>query len=552
MRLVLLLTFISLAFASISGQALTSQQQQAIDKLVMRDIPAGGPGAAVGIVKNGEIVYEKYAGLADIEGQRPIDANTRFNLASNAKQFTALSVLKLISEGKLSLDDDIRDYLPKLYPNLETPITVGQLINHTSGLRDVYNLWGLQGITWWEKTLSNQEALGLLEHQKDLNFPPGTEHLYSNSNYMVLTAIVAEVTGQSFKAYSDELFTALGMAETSFCTNHLNPIPNWARPYFNFDTWTTYEWLSDLHGDGALFSTLPDQLRWEQSVQTGTSPVLTEAQITASQLPIDVSVTKYGYGLETGNYRGMPIKYHDGSTGAWKASALRFPEERLSIVVLNNSGKFGTNYLAKRIADVLLEGQLEGREFPLGTENIGSPVAKKDMLGTYLIGGFYFRFVERDGQLFLEREGRDAVAIELEEGNVYHEIKDPDFKQVFTKDDSGRMQVTAYYPSHNPYTLKVIETDFTNYDFSALNGTYHNDEVGLTVHLDYKKDQEFTLSVADQEERVKLLKPDFLSYQGDPLEVVKNQQGQVAYLLYSDSRIKNLRLQRVENKSGKK
>ncbi|MEM9258285.1 MAG: hypothetical protein AAGA62_01495, partial [Bacteroidota bacterium] len=295
-----------------------------------------------------------------------------------------------------------------------------------------------------------------------------------------------------------------------------------------------------------------DQLRWEQSIQMGTSPVFTQAEIAASQLPIEASVTKYGYGLETGTYRSLPIKYHDGSTGAWKASALRFPEEKLSIVVLNNSGKFGTNYLAKRIADVLLEDQLQGREFPLGTESIGSPVAKKDLLGTYLIGGFYFRFVERDGQLFLEREGRDAVAIELEEGNVYHEIKDPDFKQVFTKDDSGMMQVTAYYPTHNAYTLKAIDPNFSDYDFNALNGTYHNDEVGLTIQLNYKNDQEYTLSVANQEERVELLKPDFLSYQGDPLEVVKNQRGQVTYLLYNDGRIKNLRLQRVENKSGKK
>lgn len=552
MRLVLLLTFISFTLAAVSGQALSSEQRQAIDKLVMQDIPTGGPGAAVGIIKNGAIVYEKYAGLADIEGKRPIDANTRFNIASNAKQFTALSVLKLVGEGKLSLEDDIRTYLPKLYPNLKIPITVGQLINHTSGLRDVYHLWSLQGITWWKKTLSNEEALGLLEHQRELNFPPGTEHLYSNSNYMVLTAIIAKVTGQSFKTYSDELFTTLGMPETSFCTDHQVPVPNWARPYFNFDSWTTYEWLSDLYGDGALFSTLPDQLRWEQSIQTGSSPVFTRAEMLTSQRPIDASVTEYGYGLETGTYRSLPIKYHDGSTGAWKASTLRFPEERLSIVVLNNSGKFGTNYLAKRIADALLEDQLEGREFPLGTEKIGPAVAKKAMLGTYLIGSFYFRFVERDGQLFLEREGRDAVAIELETGNVYHEIEDPDFKQVFTKDDSGKMQVTAYYPSHNPYTLTAVKTDFSGYDFSALNGTFHNDEIGLTIQLTHKQDEAYRLEVGGQEEIIKMLTPGLLAYQGDPLKVVKNKKGKVTDLLFSDGRIKNLRLQRVENKSGKK
>lgn len=338
---------------SCSAQPLTPAQQAAIDSLVLADIPEGAPGAAVGIVRGGTVVYERYAGLADLDTGRPIEAATRFNLASNAKQFTSVRALQLADQGKLRLDEDIRRYFPDLLPDVAAPITVGQLINHTSGMRDVYDLWSIQGHTWWKKDYDNGDALALLLRQQDLNFPPGTDHLYSNSNYLLLAAIIARVTSRSFRADMGGFFRSLGMTATAFRDAATVPVPNLARPYFNFGEWTTYDLPATLHGDGGLFGTLRDQLTWEAALQTGQSPSLTTEQLRRSQLPLD-TVTNYAYGLENDVYRERPVRYHNGSTGAWKASVIRFPDVDLSIVALNNSGKFFTNYLVRQIADVLL------------------------------------------------------------------------------------------------------------------------------------------------------------------------------------------------------
>lgn len=161
---------LALAVGCTPHEGLRAAQREAIDHLVRVDIADGAPGAAVGIVEDGRVVYRTFAGLADVDTEEPIGPETRFNIASNAKQFTALVVLRVIEEGTLALDDDVRSYLPELFESVAEPITVGQLIAHTSGIRDVYDLWSLQGLTWWEEKLDNEAALALLGRQVELNF----------------------------------------------------------------------------------------------------------------------------------------------------------------------------------------------------------------------------------------------------------------------------------------------------------------------------------------------------------------------------------------------
>ncbi len=197
-----------------------------IDQLLESKIKAGAPGLALGIVKNGTIVYERYLGLANLQHQIAVDAQTRFNLASVAKQFTALCVLKLVLENKLSLEADIRQYLPQMYPALKTAIPLKTLLNHSSGVRDFYDLLSISGKPWWrQEGLDNEDALAMLMKQKDLNFAPDTEHWYSNSNYTLLAEIVTKVSGTPFPQYAKQLFTELGMPNTQFCTNYMQVIP---------------------------------------------------------------------------------------------------------------------------------------------------------------------------------------------------------------------------------------------------------------------------------------------------------------------------------------
>jgi CubicO group peptidase (beta-lactamase class C family) len=203
-----------LAETAIFGQApnsFTATQIKQLDSIATQDVPKGAPGIATGIVNNGKIVYEKVAGFANLTDSTLITKDTRFNIASNGKQFTALAILILIDEKKISLTDDIRKYLPTIYPKLSSKITVENLLNHTSGIRDVYDLWALKGVTWWKYTFSNKDVLELIEKQEELSFKPSTKHLYSNTNYILLTVIVEKVTGKSFVAYTNDLFKKLNM-----------------------------------------------------------------------------------------------------------------------------------------------------------------------------------------------------------------------------------------------------------------------------------------------------------------------------------------------------
>ncbi len=337
MNRILLFFILFISFTSLTGQRLSQETIKSLDALTTQYISEGAPGVAIGVVQDGQIIYEQYAGLADLERQRKIDEQTMFNIASNGKQFTALSILKLLEMGQLNLEDDVREYLPKLLPSIATPITIKHLLNHTSGVRDIYNLWSLQGYTWWEESFSNEDVIQLLYQQNDLNFQSGSKYMYSNSNYILLTEIVKVVSGQSFKTFSDQLFQELGMKNTYFLADHQQVVPFIARPYFNFDTWLTYDWLTDVHGDGALFTTLQDQLRWELIVQSLSCNSLIEASLKMSQSPLPgTKFPSYGFGLEFDTYKGLPYTYHDGSTGAWKASFVRFPEQNLAIVAMNN------------------------------------------------------------------------------------------------------------------------------------------------------------------------------------------------------------------------
>lgn len=536
---------LSLILGISQAQDLPLTQKKDLDILVQEQVNEGSPGLAVGVVRKGEIIYEAYAGLADIPNKIPITASTRFNIASNAKQFTALCILQLVEAGNLSLNDDIRTYLPELFPAIQKTIRISHLLNHSSGIRDVYNLWGLQGIVWWKKTLNNQDALNLLTKQKELNFEPGTRHFYSNSNYILLAEIIKVVSKKSLDEYADELFLQLNMPETSFEANHKN-IDKYALPYGGWKKWQEYPWLNDIYGDGALFSTLQDQLTWEGIVQVKKTRILSTEQLTLSQQPIaNTSISEYGYGVEFGTYRGLPYTFHEGSTGAWNASSIRFPSENLAIVVLSNSGKISPYQVSRACADVLIPSSKLTVDKHLRSPTASAPyISPKDLVGTYKTpGGYFFRFVLKNEKLYMERYGREAIELEHEKDQVYHQVTDPDWKQAFIKDPVAGLQVTAYYPSHDPYTLTRIATDWEAYDFASINGTYVNKETEVEFKLSYKKEDIYTFRIRGDTHDAQLYAPDFLLMGGYTVEVRRNDAGIVRDLLLNTERVKNLRFQ---------
>lgn len=544
MRLLLtlfLITSYSVSYAQ-TENIYSKNQIKRLDSIATQDVPKGAPGIATGIVSNGKIVYERVAGYANLVDSTLITRNTRFNIASNGKQFTALAILVLIDENKISLTDDIRKYLPTIYPKLNSKITIENLLNHTSGIRDVYDLWSLKGLTWWKHTFSNKDVLELIEKQQELNFTPGSKYSYSNTNYILLTAIIEKVTGKSFVAYTNDLFKKLDMPNTSFEDNYKNIRGPLAKAYFNFNTWTTYNWIWNACGDGNIFSTLADQLQWEQILQGSTDSNIKRQILEKSQQLTDNSTIKnYGYGLEFGTYKGLSYKFHEGATGAWKATITRFPSKETSIITLTNTGKSTPNTQTRQMADVVFNLNTNATYVLTKPDKVGSFVSDEDMIGIYLTeDNFTFQFEKRDGILYLKRNGRNDVQLEREADNILHQTYDPDFKQEFKRNDKGEMTVTAYYTSHSPYTLTKPNSNWTGYNYEALNGKFVNSETNVTIKIKFVGDKNYDIKAGSQRSTKGLLiSPTKLLVDNYVLDI--DNASAPKFLLLSADRIENVK-----------
>jgi len=481
---------------AVGQTSLTEQQIHLLDSISIKDVPEKAPGIATAIIQDGKVIYENVAGYADFADSSLIKRDTRFNIASNGKQFTALAILNLVDQHKIKLTDDIRKWFPDLYTKIEEPITVRSLLNHTSGIRDIYDLWSLQGITWWKQSYDNKDVLALLEKQTDLNFTPNTSYLYSNTNYIILALLVEEVSKTTFKEYTDAMFQQLNMCNTSFESDYTKLRGSIARAYFNFDTWNTYKWIWNVVGDGNLFSTLEDQIQWEKLVQGEGKTKFKRKIIAESQETIKNSKFKnYGYGLEFGSYKDLVYRFHEGSTGAWKATLIRFPEEAISMITLTNTGKSIPSSQTRQMADVVFN--LPSAETFLVTQPpaIGNYIAENDLLGTYLTDNdFAFTFEKRDNTIFLKRDGRNDVELEREADNIFHQKYDPAFKQEFTTNSKGEMQVTAYYTTHAPYSLTKVDDLENDFDFKKFDGTYYNSEIDTNISIKHLEDANYEIS----------------------------------------------------------
>jgi CubicO group peptidase (beta-lactamase class C family) len=516
--------------------------RERIDAVFEEQVDATSPGLAVGVVLDGEIVYETYAGLANLEHAVPVNARTRFNIASNAKQFTALAILDLVREGSLSLDDDIRTYFPELLTEIEQPILIRHLLTHSSGIRDVYDLWSLSGMTWWQEFFGNDEAMALLARQTSLNFEPGTDYLYSNSNYILLAELIEKVSGQTINEATGPLFAALDMPDTAYQTNYMAVIPSRANGYGNFGEWVAFPAITQLYGDGWLYTTLKDQLVWERHVQHSPDGPFGE-RIAASQKPVaGTSNEAYGYGLELGTYKGMEYRFHDGSTGALNASFSRFPSARLSIVAISNNGSLSTRSITDAIADTILGDRLAATQYPERPDTLGDRPANRDVLGLYDVRatGTLIRITERDGDLYREIEGRDPVRLVHEEGNLYHYESNPDLRLTLDVTPDGTRSLTIYFATQAPLPAqRVPEAPLDASYLTGLEGRYLNAETDAELII-VPEDDGLSLSAFGQQQVTTPMIRDRLDAFGYRFTAVRDTNGRVTAFALDGGRLRDV------------
>jgi CubicO group peptidase (beta-lactamase class C family) len=376
--------------AIISAETATLSPEQQVEALFSKWNKPDLPGAQVVVIRDGKVLLSKAYGMADLERAVPVTTQTAFNIGSVSKQFTAFAIQLLAADGKLSLDDDMRKYLPE-WPDLKRTITIRHLLHHTSGLRDASNLLYLAG--WrYDDVANTDDLLTMLKQQRTLNFAPGAEHLYNNTGYVLLAAIVERVSGKPLGAFAKErIFDPLGMKHTRFLTSHTELVPNRALSYqLAPDGTYRYSPVSKVApGPSDVLTTAEDLALWDGNFDDGrvggkeVQTKMLETGVLNSGAPVN-----YASGLYFDTYRGLKLVEHLGTVGGYISLMSRFPAQHFTVIVLANARSVDPSRLSRQITDIYLYSDLAPEPVAAAPKQY-PPEVKLDQSKLAALAGFY-------------------------------------------------------------------------------------------------------------------------------------------------------------------
>ncbi|MEO8449068.1 MAG: serine hydrolase domain-containing protein [Gemmatimonadota bacterium] len=346
-----------LAASPPAAAQLARDSAASIDRVFARLNRTDAPGCVVGLDRDGRPLYRKGYGMASLEFAVPLDENSVSESGSVAKQFTAAAVAYLAVQGKLALEDEVRKYIPELR-DYGTPVTIRMLLNHTSGVRDMWTLFTVAGQPLGENLFSMDRALAMVYRQRELNFPPNSQFLYSNSGFLLLSEIVKRVSGMPLDRFSQEIFfRPLGMTHTQWRSDWNRIVPGRVTAYVPADSGgfrVDMPYMS-VYGAGGLLTTVGDLLIWNENLthprvggQAFVDSMQRQGRLTSGR-QID-----YALGLFLDKYRDEPEVQHSGATGGYRTFLARYPKRGLSVAVLCNVGNANPIRLGRQVIDVFM------------------------------------------------------------------------------------------------------------------------------------------------------------------------------------------------------
>ena len=330
--------------------------ERAVDAIFSEYDRADGPGAAVAVVHRGEIAFMKGYGMANLDHAIPITPATVFDIASVSKHFTAFAIALLAERGRLSLDDDVRKYVPEL-PDLGHTVTIRHLVHHTSGIRDWVELLYFAGYDF-DDVIGIRDVFALARDQRALNFPPGTEYMYSNTGYNLLAEIVARVDGRPFREFmAEEVFEPLGMTSTEVQDDHSRIVRNRAESYEPLPDGGYRRLINNTAavGSSSILTTVSDLARWARNFENPVigGPAVMERMQQRGVLN-DGREIDYAFGLSHGELDGRATIGHGGSWRGFRSHFLWIPAESLTVIVVSNVTAFNAARMAQRVARAFL------------------------------------------------------------------------------------------------------------------------------------------------------------------------------------------------------
>jgi CubicO group peptidase (beta-lactamase class C family) len=463
-----------------------------VDKVFAQFDKPDSPGCALAVIKDGQIIYKRGYGMADLDHDIPIKPDTPFHVASVSKQFAAFSILLLARQGKLSLDDKVQKHISELR-EFDQQITIRHLLHHTSGLRDQWNLLIMSGWRLGEDVVRDDDILDLVSRMRELNFKPGEQHMYCNTGYTLLAFIVKRVSGQSLREFAEaNIFKPLGMTRTIFRDDHAIIVKQQAYAY-NSGPNSTFK-LSvpnyDTVGASSLVTTVEDLARWDQNFydkKVGGDWVIEQMQI-RGQLN-DGEQISYARGVVIGSYRGLKTVEHSGGDAGYRSHLMRFPEQRFSVACLCNYGGTNPGRFARQVADVYLASALGAeppKPAPITAAVTLTEQELKNKVGEYWdakaeeIG----RISINDGKLQLSVPGLSAALVPVEANRF--RVAEPPVEAVFEAAPEGNpLRLTLNIAGRKPVTMEAMPPADTS-KLSEYEGAYYSEEIDSTYRVALK------------------------------------------------------------------
>jgi CubicO group peptidase (beta-lactamase class C family) len=503
---------------------------------------ANQPGIQLSISRNGNTLLNKAWGMADLERNTPLSTVSILESGSVAKQFVAASILLLEQQGKLSIDDDVRKYVPEL-PVYETPISIRQMLHHTSGFRDWGSIAELTGWPRGKKFYTNDDVLDIVAHQKSLNNIPGGEYIYSNTNYNLMALIVHRLSGLSLAAFTKQyIFEPAGMTHSEWREDPNKIVPNRAIAYTKtaagFETNMPNEYV---YGQGGMLTTAEDLLKWNDfylSGKLGTSSLL------AKQTNIDRlnngAVNTYAAGLIVRKVNGFNNISHSGATASYRAYLEAFPDLHLSIAILSNTSQYNISDIATKVRNIFV---------PDKTVKVATKETTVNLTETQLssVTGMY-------------KNERDASSFELSVKNNQL-VYDKDLKLTPVSENSFRAPnflleikgskglYISFSPRDTVFITKVLPAKNSGNSINTFIGIYTSEETNsnmsvkqingnLVLHVKPGQDYSMIPTYIDAF-KVKELGADIL--------FIRNNQNNIVTMNMSVSRARNVAFKKMIN-----
>ena len=516
------------------------------------------PGAAVAVVKDGAIIYKKGYGMANLEYDIPITPATIFHVASVSKQFTVFSILLLESEGKLSLDDDIRTYIPEV-PDFGETITLRHLATHTSGLRDQ---WALLAMAGWrlDDVITREHILKLVSQQKDLNFAPGDKYLYCNTGFTLLAEVVSRVSGESFAAYTEaNIFEPLQMNHTLFYDDHEKIVKNRAYSYYGDGTGFKKSVLSFANvGATSLFTTVEDLSLWAlnfSEIKIGNAEILKTMNTPA----VLNSGEEFGgaLGQFVGKYKGLNEIQHGGADAGFRSYLGRFPDQNFSIIVFSNFAHINAGWMAHQVVDIYLKDQLDNEvkeddDKPESTDE--KLVLDGNILNSYvgeyeLRPGFIINVTKENDQLFGKATGQANIRL-IPITSTEFAVEGVDVQLEFVPGDSEKVDsIRVHQGGQISEGRRLPPFDKSAVNLQEYSGRFYSEELSTEYIFQIQEGKLIARHIRLSDIKLTPTRKDMFS--GDAwffsqIEFIRGNDNRITGCQVSSGRVQNLKFEKID------